>query len=382
MIRAFFLRWLNVVKWASGNGSTFHLFLFNSSQNNGTPFLPSKKEDTIKTSKGRVLARILLIATLLPVVLFIICASCREVPILPDISHNPHTNSTITQNLQDTTKHSPADATKPTSPADTTNQNLAADPAQNSNGKNTEVNLDIAATLPPVQTAVSLRVNANCLGFYKALAANYDSTSSKYPLIIFLHGRWELGLVRSDLSKVLNNGVPKLIKNKEFPAHFAGVGKDYSFIVISPQFVRWPSADDVSAVVNYATSHFRVDETRIYVSGLSMGGGAAWEYAAQYASRIAALVPICGASSPTNSKAKSIATANLPVWAFHNEDDLEVPVKRTIDYVNKINNFNPNPPAKMTIWATGGHDAWTKATDPNYKEDNMNMYEWMLQYHR
>jgi hypothetical protein len=36
----------------------------------------------------------------------------------------------------------------------------------------------------------------------------------------------------------------------------------------------------------------------------------------------------------------------------------------------------------MTIWPTGKHDAWTKASDPNYKENNMNMYEWMLQYHK
>ena len=40
------------------------------------------------------------------------------------------------------------------------------------------------------------------------------------------------------------------------------------------------------------------------------------------------------------------------------------------------------PKAKLTLWPTGGHDAWTKATSPSYKENGMNMYEWMLQYHK
>jgi hypothetical protein len=34
----------------------------------------------------------------------------------------------------------------------------------------------------------------------------------------------------------------------------------------------------------------------------------------------------------------------------------------------------------MTLWPTGGHDAWTKATDPTYKENGLNMYEWLLQF--
>ena len=113
-----------------------------------------------------------------------------------------------------------------------------------------------------------------------------------------------------------------------------------------------------------------------------MGGGATWDYAALYAGKIAAIVPICGASVSNAVKAKSIADANLPVWAFHNEDDYTVPVNNTKNYISMINSFNPTPPAKMTLWPTGGHNAWTKASDPAYKEDNLNMYEWMLQYHR
>ena len=111
-----------------------------------------------------------------------------------------------------------------------------------------------------------------------------------------------------------------------------------------------------------------------------MGGGATWEYAALNAGKIAAIVPICGASSPTAQKAQSIAAANLPVWAFHNNDDTVVGVDATNTNVDNINSFKPVVLARKTIWASGGHDAWTKATDPNYKENGLNIYEWMLQY--
>jgi len=241
-------------------------------------------------------------------------------------------------------------------------------------------NNDITETLRPVQTAVSTTVNANCSGFYKALPARYDSTTKKYPLLVFLHGSGEVGNGTTDLPKVLNNSIPNLIQNNKFPANFTN--DHYSFIVISPQFKGWPAPDDVKAVINYAISNYRIDTTRIYVTGLSMGGGATWEYAALNASKIAAIVPICGASSVNNTKANAIASADLPVWAFHNEDDVTVPVSSTKDYIAAINSFNPSPLARMTIWPTGGHNAWTKASDPDYKENNLNIYEWMLQYHR
>ena len=249
------------------------------------------------------------------------------------------------------------------------------------NGVN-NINNDITETLPLVQTAVSTDVNANCAGFYKALPARYDSTTKKYPLLIFLHGSGETGNGTTDLPKVLNNAVPNLIKNQMFPASFVAGDKNYSFIVISPQFKGWPSPADVDAVIGYSIDNFRIDETRIYVTGLSMGGGATWDYAALYAGKIAAIVPICGASVANTGKAKNIADSNLPVWAFHNEDDYTVPVNSTKDYISMINSFNPTPLAKMTLWPIGGHNAWTKASDPTYKEDNLNMYEWMLQYHR
>ncbi len=249
--------------------------------------------------------------------------------------------------------------------------------------ENTSANTanDAPETSPAIQTAVSTDVNANIGGFYQALPARYDSTTKKYPLLVFLHGVGELGNGTSDLPKVLNNAVPRLLNQKTFPAQFTVDGKNFSFVVICPQFKQWPVATDVNAMIDYAVAHYRIDPTRIYVSGLSMGGGNTWDYAIAYPNRIAAIVPICGASWPTQQQCGNMANAGLPVWAFHNDDDGTVGSGTTKMIVGFINSFNPEIPANMTIWPTGGHDAWTKATNPATKECNgKNMYEWMLQY--
>jgi len=241
---------------------------------------------------------------------------------------------------------------------------------------------NIIETKAPVQKPISYNVNSNIGGYQEALPALYDSTTKKYPLLIFIHGIGELGNGVSDLWMAANIGTPGLIKQGKFPASFSSKGKNFSFIVVTPQFKTWPSSDDVNALIDHAISKYRIDANRIYVSGLSMGGGVTWEYAVAYNNRIAAIAPICGASGPNDPKAQKIAQGDVAVWAFHNQDDDVVTVNNSIGYVNKINAFSPPVAARITLWPTGGHDAWTKATDPNYRENGLNMYEWMLQYSR
>jgi len=47
---------------------------------------------------------------------------------------------------------------------------------------------------------------------------------------------------------------------------------------------------------------YRVLLDKIYVMGLSMGGGGTWDYTIDYGTRLAAIVPISGASWPTTDK--------------------------------------------------------------------------------
>ncbi len=240
--------------------------------------------------------------------------------------------------------------------------------------------LDIVETAPPVQKAVHKRVSDNIPGFYESLPARYDSTSKKYPLLVFMHGSAEKGSGGDKLNLVLKNSVPRLINQQKFPASFISRGQHYSFIVLSPQTTGNSTAADVNSMIDYALENLRIDEARIYIIGLSMGGGAVWNAAAAYGSKIAAAVPICGATNATEAKAKSIADHKVSVWAFHNTDDKTVSVATTDNFVAYINDHSAGLRAKKTIWATGGHDAWTKASDPAWKEEGMNVYEWLLQF--
>jgi predicted peptidase len=246
---------------------------------------------------------------------------------------------------------------------------------------NTEKNLAISRS--PIQTAVSANISDNTGGFYQSIPASYDASTKKYPLLVFLHGVNELGNGTTDLPKLLVNGVPRLLNQKTFPSQFTVNSADFSFIVISPQFKQWPQPADVNAMIDYAIKNLRVDITRIYVAGISMGGGAALDYAMAYPNRIAAVVSIAGASWQSREICGNISKANLPVWAFHNNDDTIVDASTTHTIIDNINSFNTAVAAKKTIWPTGGHDAWSKATNPAIKEcDGKNMYEWMLQYSR
>jgi predicted peptidase len=234
------------------------------------------------------------------------------------------------------------------------------------------------------QVAVHTFVGNDVGGFYEALPPSYDSTDEKYPLLLFLHGGGELGDGSdTSLPLILKNSVTKRLYEKTLPVKFTVGDRDFSLIVISPQFKEWPKVEDVHDVMDYALRHYRVDSSRIYLAGLSMGGGVTWEYAgSKYGTQLAAIVPICGASWADTAVATQIAKNNVPIWAFHNEDDPTVTVNSTKRYLRLINAAHPTATIRVTYWPSDMHDAWTKASDPEYREDGKNMYEWMLQFIR
>jgi dienelactone hydrolase len=238
------------------------------------------------------------------------------------------------------------------------------------------------------QIARNISMTANSDGYYEYLPQGYNSGNQNYPLILSIHGAGELGNV--PLSNILGAGLPALINQGQFPASFTVNGQAFSFIVISPHFnPNWPIPADIQEIIDYVVQHYRVDQTRIYMTGLSMGGGVTWDYAggsSVFANRLAAIVPIAGASWPEPARGRVIANANLPVWATHNNGDQIVPVTYTNDYITNINESpSPTPIAKKSIFISTDHDAWTQTYDPAWTDSvsgGPNIYEWMLQYQR
>ena len=243
---------------------------------------------------------------------------------------------------------------------------------------------DYIETVPAVQTGIGVKINDAIGGFYAALPSYYNQTTKNYPLLVSLHGAGQSGNGNTQLPFLANDGVAKVIAEKRFPPNFVVNGKNYSFIVLTPQFSKYPGVTEVESFIQYAKKKYRIDASRIYMTGLSMGGYVSSDMGAAYPKELAAVVPMAGVSESGDLKAKSAAIAknNLPVWYFNNNNDPSVPVSNVTHFVSLINANSPAIKPKTTIFDGNGHDCWTKGTDPNYKEDGMNIYEWMLQYKR
>lgn len=190
------------------------------------------------------------------------------------------------------------------------------------------------------------------------LPKDYEQKPS-WPLMLFLHGAGERG---DNLNAVKQHGPPKLIE----------AGKEFPFIVVSPQCPkdrRWEPLE-LKVLLDEIFEKCKVDQDRIYVTGLSMGGFGAWSLAAYQPKRFAALVPICGGGEPNATK----LFPKVPVWVFHGAKDGTVPLERSEKMVEALKKNGGN--VKFTVYPEAGHDSWTEAyNDPQ-------LYEWLLQQKR
>lgn len=216
------------------------------------------------------------------------------------------------------------------------------------------------------------------IGYLEYLPDGYHSNSNNYPIVIFLHGKGEKGPNSTNPNK-LKEG-ERLLTKLGPPMHVKK-GTKFPFILISPQlksnYGGWPTSY-VMEVLEHVQKYLRIDNRRIYITGLSMGGFGTWSMIQQYPGLFAAAAPICGGGN--TNKAQVIAEENLPVWAFHGDADNVVHYSRSVDMVNAINRYNPNPRAKLSIYKGVKHDAWERAYRPDHSVHNPNVYEWLMSH--
>lgn len=207
------------------------------------------------------------------------------------------------------------------------------------------------------------------IGYLLFLPDDYEQKAARqWPLLLFLHGSGERG---TDVWKVATHGPPKSVTNSS----------SFPFIMIAPQCAEgqmWES-EPLLGLIDEISRKYRVDATRIYVTGLSMGGYGTWNLGMKYPEKFAAIAPICGGgeliSVLLSSREKSAALKTLGIWAFHGARDPVVPIdesKRMIEAVTKAGAKD----VKLTIYPDAEHDSWTET----YK--NPQLYEWLLAHRR
>jgi predicted peptidase len=205
---------------------------------------------------------------------------------------------------------------------------------------------------------------------YRVLKPAKIEAGKKYPLVVFLHGAGE----RGDDNRLQLKYFPEMMAQAEYR-------EKYPCFIIAPQcrerqswagFGRRLSgsgietnkpSDELKVVMQILDKPIKeepIDTQRLYLTGLSMGGYGAWDWAIREPDRFAAIVPICGGGDDT----KADRLVKLPIWAVHGDEDEAVPVERSRTLIAAIKKAGGNP--KYTELKGVGHNSWTPAyTDPD-----------------
>ena len=125
-------------------------------------------------------------------------------------------------------------------------------------------------------------------------------------------------------SWVKKNGLPKVIAQ----------GKQFPFVMVAPQNPKNQLWDDgmLLTLLDEIIDTYRIDEDRIYLTGLSRGGFGTWRMAIQNPDKFAAVVPVCGGGVPDYAK----RIKEVPVWAFHGAKDRVIPLSRSVAMVEAL----------------------------------------------
>ena len=208
-----------------------------------------------------------------------------------------------------------------------------------------------------INRTITLQVEAQYLLYFPP---GYDaSQTERWPLLVFLHGSGERG---NNLELLKLHGPPKhLAKGEHFPLIIASVQ--------CPEGSWWdPYVLD--AVLDELLENHRVDEDRVYLSGLSMGGYGTWAWGLHSPERFAALAPICGGGNDF----LACRLSHMPIWAFHGAKDRVVLLEESEKMVKAINECGGN--AKLTVYPEATHNSWSMTYE------NPEFWSWMLSQRR
>jgi len=206
----------------------------------------------------------------------------------------------------------------------------------------------------------------------------------KYPLVIFLHGAWSnhrLGLRRAfgqgNLQGTDFTGPGNVPRENDLEAtrYFPKL-KDVDYIVATP-YARGTAGyqgipeEDVYEMLDDIKSRFSIDEDRIYLTGLSMGGGGTIWLGLTRPDIWAAIAPCCPAP-PDESGELACNASNLPVHLFIGDKDFLY--KTAQDWKARFQTYTSR--FDYIEYPGIGHNSWEQA----YKDGFI--FEWFSQFKR
>lgn len=193
-----------------------------------------------------------------------------------------------------------------------------------------------------------------------------EPPAGHWPVILFLHGSGESG---TDGVRPAQVGLGPALRQHP---------QRYPAIVVFPQCPSQRSGNAVFARIALAAldqtlGEFNTDPARIYLTGLSMGGCAAWHLASLHPERFAALAVVCGWIADAD-KGLAQRLAHLPVWITHGDADKVVPVKASRHAFAALQAAGAD--VRYTELPGVDHNAW----DPAYQSEPLPA--WLFAQHR
>ena len=188
-----------------------------------------------------------------------------------------------------------------------------------------------------------------------------ENQKAKFPLMVFLHGSGERG---TDLEKVKNHS----------PFTYQNLLKT-DVAILAPQCPEntWWDSDEIYELIQSIAKTYNVDKSRIYLTGLSMGGWGTWKLATEHPELFAAVAPVCGVTDTEIYKNVEVLK-NTPVHIFHGALDDIVSPNMSLDIYQKLKKVNPN--CNLTIFPNDNHNSWDSTySDPKF-------YEWLFAHER
>jgi hypothetical protein len=206
------------------------------------------------------------------------------------------------------------------------------------------------------------------------LPANY-SKAKAYPLVIFTHGMGEAG---NNVKKLYNQGLPKVLKS--------GYRPPFDFIMVAVQHGSFSVEPDwMPGILADCEKRWKIDKSRIYLTGLSAGGSAVYgsqlNFSTSFAKKFAAIVINSAVTHNTNKKHFDWwKETKTPLWAIVGGADKSY-VGKNAYMVNQINKRVPNL-ATLTVRPGVGHGGWSDIYSGKVKLNGKNMWQWLYQFKR
>jgi predicted peptidase len=191
------------------------------------------------------------------------------------------------------------------------------------------------------------------------LPEGYESSGERYPLLLYLHG----GLGRgSDFQKLSWYPIPKMIRENKFPD---------SMIALVPQCPEgrmWDELDDaLVSLIDEISHRYRVDPSRVYGLGYSLGGNGIAHLAYAHPDIFAAIAPMSGYYfNWWVSRLK-----DTPTWFFHGARDASVSVTEADEMVEEFRKSGAE--VNYTRDPEGGHRPPTEA-------QHLEVLQWFLKH--